>query len=95
MSEELYELPDGLLIRDAGEAAQQWANLANRLQAENERLREALNTQFPGLVEISKDAERYRWLRDNNWPDELSRIICLHMNTLWDEAIDADRLNDD
>jgi len=34
-----------------------------KLEAENERLRETLGIQFPGLVEISKDAERYRWLR--------------------------------
>lgn len=33
-----------------------------RLKAENERLRKALDIQFPGLVEVSKDAERYRWL---------------------------------
>jgi len=56
MSEELYELPDGLLIRDAGEAAQQWANLANRMQEENERLRAMADGKF---AEILEDAERW------------------------------------
>jgi len=38
------------------------------LKAETERLRETLDIQFPGLVEISKDAERYRGARERMAP---------------------------
>lgn len=38
---------------------------------------------------LSKDAERYRWLRDHPWPPELEADTLLHRNARWDAAIDA------
>jgi hypothetical protein len=36
-----------------------------------------------------KDAERYRWLRDNPWPPELEIDLMLHRNTSkWDFIVD-------
>jgi len=40
-------------------------------------------------AELSKDAERYRWLRDNPWPPVLEADILLHRNARWDAEIDA------
>lgn len=37
------------------------------------------------------DAERYRWLRDNPWPQEVREVVTFHMNAMWDEAIDLAR----
>mgnify|MGYP003519988669 CR=1 FL=1 len=37
----------------------------------------------------AKDAERYRWLRDNPWPAILEADIMLHRNARWDAEIDA------
>ena len=39
---------------------------------------------------LKKDAERYRWLRDNPWNEELTGIITYHRNALFDTAIDAE-----
>jgi hypothetical protein len=41
------------------------------------------------LEALRKDAERYRWLRDNPWPPELEADIMLHRNARWDAEIDA------
>ncbi len=39
---------------------------------------------------LRADAARYRWLRDNPWPNpEFASVIQMHQNALWDEAIDA------
>jgi hypothetical protein len=38
---------------------------------------------------VRKDAERYRWLRDNPWPPVLEADITLHRNARWDVEIDA------
>ena len=38
---------------------------------------------------LRKDAERYRWLRDNPWPPVLEADILLHRNARWDAEIDA------
>ena len=46
-----------------------------KLRAENERLRDALHIEFPGLVEVSKDAERYRWLRARINMDHMRDIL--------------------
>lgn len=35
-----------------------------------------------------KDAERYRWVRDNPWNKELTAIITYHRNSVFDTAID-------
>lgn len=37
------------------------------------------------------DAERYRWLRDNPWPQEVREVVTFHMNAMWDAAIDLAR----
>lgn len=37
---------------------------------------------------MARDAARYRWLRDNPWPDDLSEIIEYQCNARWDTAID-------
>lgn len=41
------------------------------------------------LDALRKDAERYRWLRDNPWPPILEADIVLHRNARWDAEIDA------
>lgn len=37
----------------------------------------------------ARDAERYRWLRDTPWPEDLQSVITLHQNARWNVAIDA------
>ena len=38
---------------------------------------------------LRRDAERYRWLRDNPWPPILEADIKMHRNARWDAKIDA------
>ena len=39
---------------------------------------------------LRADAARYRWLRDNPWPSpDFVWLIQMHLNEMWDEAIDA------
>ena len=39
----------------------------------------------------ARDADRYRWLRDNDWrnDEKMEPVIRLHLNAIWDEKIDA------
>lgn len=70
-----------------------------RLRAELEKVRgyevaplEAKVAELLAEVEAyRKDAERYRWLRDQPWRDneELEPVIRLQLNALWDDKIDA------
>ena len=41
------------------------------------------------LAQYKRDAERYRWIRDNPWPPVLEVDIKLHRNLRWDSEIDA------
>jgi hypothetical protein len=41
------------------------------------------------LAECQKDAERYRWLKNNVWNDDMAALITLHANESWDAAIDS------
>lgn len=43
------------------------------------------------VLALKRDAERYRWLRDNPWPPELVAVIQWQQNGKWDEAIDRVR----
>ena len=38
---------------------------------------------------LRKDAERYRWLRDNPWPSPVQSVVVRHANAAWDATIDA------
>lgn len=49
----------------------------------------SLTEAADALEAMSKDAQRYRWLRDNPWPPELEAVVRLHQNLRWDAAIDA------
>jgi hypothetical protein len=40
-------------------------------------------------AELRKDAERYRWLKDSPWDEDLTRVIQFHLNAKFDTAIDA------
>ena len=45
----------------------------------------------PAAYADTKDAARYRWLRDNDWrnDEKMEPVIRLHLNAIWDEKIDA------
>ena len=45
----------------------------------------------PAAYADTKDAARYRWLRDNDWrnDEKLEPVIRLQLNAIWDEKIDA------
>ena len=47
--------------------------------------------QAPRVQIEARDAARYRWLRDNDWrnDEKMEPVICLHLNAIWDEKIDA------
>ncbi|MDE1545950.1 hypothetical protein PTW32_11015 [Dechloromonas agitata] len=52
-----------------------------------------LKTQLTALkVEneaLRKDAERYRFIKDEPWSANVSDVICHHQNAAWDNVIDA------
>lgn len=52
----------------------------DELLAENEQLR--------------KDAERYRFIKDEPWSANVSEVICHHQNAAWDNVIDAAMTSD-
>ena len=42
------------------------------------------------IDELRRDAERYRWLRDNPWNGtEVENVINCHLYAVWDRVIDA------
>jgi hypothetical protein len=41
------------------------------------------------MASLRKDAERYRWLRDNPWPSPVQSVVVRHENAAWDATIDA------
>ena len=45
----------------------------------------------PAAYADTKDAARYRWLRDNDWrnDEKMEPVIRLQLNAIWDEKIDA------
>jgi chromosome segregation ATPase len=97
-NERLRAMADGKfaeILEDAEKWRNRLATTNKRLREQNERLREALNTQFPGLVEISKDAERYRWGIEN--PRDFFEACqrSLFDGTSATTAIDAARGNDE
>lgn len=61
---------------------------ANRLLSEQGHAGDTLGALYE-LAALRKDAERYRWLRDNPWPPILEADIMLHRNARWDAEIDA------
>ena len=42
-----------------------------------------------GLEQQLKDAERYRFIKDEPWSANVSEVICHHQNAAWDNVIDA------
>ena len=38
---------------------------------------------------LRKDAERYRFIKDEPWSANVSEVICHHQNAAWDNVIDA------
>ena len=64
-----------------------------RLAAENKRLQDCESevvTMQAGLIDqYRRDAERYRWLRDQVWSPTIARVVTQHRNAEWDATIDA------
>ena len=59
------------------------------LEAENQRL--ANMKSFSHWADLKRDAERYRWLRDDAMPDQLSAVE----GFLWEEPEELDAAIDE
>ena len=49
----------------------------------------SIHAQGAELAALRKDAERYRFLRDNPWPSPVQSVVVRHANAAWDATIDA------
>ena len=59
------------------------------LQYELEKLRAERSALRAENESMKRDAERYRFIKDKPWCDNVADVICSHQNAAWDNVIDA------